>query len=457
MTPPTVWTLSWWTKPGARRADIDALQLVFGGDPTLGVLGDLALHLAELLHRFGPHLFIDLNHLERCFGNAAFRLGDGGNQLPPLAFDAGPVALERVETRELHEVLLVEFAHALELLGDQGGLAGFRGLLGTQSRDLVLRLRDPLFELILLRVARGATSLEQGALGAHDLGDRRIVQAVGEFGRRRHRRRAVPLRFEAGLAGDEFVELLRHDLEVGARHRLVEAHQQFALADPLAFAHVQLADDAAGSVLDLLDAGIDHELAARHDGAGQGRGAGPQADGAAEQGDHRDADDRRPADGRLMLRPLRGLAGSTLSDLPQGRARRCPRRNRSRRRRGVTFHDRLQDFVARAESLDAALLHDADEIHVAEGGGAVGDDDHDAAAFAHRQNGAVQGLVAGAVEAGIGLVEDDQEGIAVERTGERHALALAAREGRAAFADMGVVPVGQCRGSAHGRPPSGRP
>ena len=118
---------------GAGRADIHALQLVFGGDLALRVFGDLALHLAKLLHGLGAHLLVDLDHLERGFGDAAFGLRDGGDELPALAFDAGAVALERVEARELHEVLLVEFADALELLGDEGGLAGFRGLLGAQA------------------------------------------------------------------------------------------------------------------------------------------------------------------------------------------------------------------------------------------------------------------------------------------------------------------------------------
>ncbi len=59
----------------------------------------------------------------------AFGLRDGGDQLPALAFDAGGVTLERIEARELHEVLLIELANALQLLGDEHRLARLRGLL----------------------------------------------------------------------------------------------------------------------------------------------------------------------------------------------------------------------------------------------------------------------------------------------------------------------------------------
>ena len=151
-----VWTLSWWTIAVAGRADVDALQLVLGRHAALGIFGDLALDLAQLLHRLGAHLLVDLDDLERGFGDAAFRLGDRRDELAALAFDAGAIALEGVEARELHEVLLVEFADGLQLLDDQLGFAGFRVLLRPQSRDLVLGLGDALLELVLLRLAGGA-------------------------------------------------------------------------------------------------------------------------------------------------------------------------------------------------------------------------------------------------------------------------------------------------------------
>ena len=67
------------------------------------------------------------------------------------------------------------------------------------------------------------------------------------------------------------------------------------------------------------------------------------------------------------------------------------------------------------------------------------DDDHDAAALAHAEDGAAQRLVALGVEIGIGLVEHHQERIAVERARERDALRLAGRQRRALLADLGLV------------------
>ena len=62
---------------------------------------------------------------------------------------------------------------------------------------------------------------------------------------------------------------------------------------------------------------------------------------------------------------------------------------------------------------------------------------------AHAGDRLGQRVFALGVEVGVGLVEHDQERIAVERPGERHALALAGRQRRAALADLGLVAVRQ--------------
>ena len=73
---------------------------------------DLALDLAQLLHRLGAHLLVDLDDLELGLGDAALGLGDGCDELAALAFDAGGIALERVQARDRNQVLLVEVANA---------------------------------------------------------------------------------------------------------------------------------------------------------------------------------------------------------------------------------------------------------------------------------------------------------------------------------------------------------
>ena len=54
----------------------------------------------------------------------------------------------------------------------------------------------------------------------------------------------------------------------------------------------------------------------------------------------------------------------------------------------------------------------------------MGNDDHDAAARAHAENRLGQRLLAFGIEIGIGLVEHDQERIAIERARERDPLLL---------------------------------
>ena len=55
----------------------------------------------------------------------------------------------------------------------------------------------------------------------------------------------------------------------------------------------------------------------------------------------------------------------------------------------------------------------------------MGNDDDDAAAGTNAEDCRRQSLFTVAVEIGVGLVQNDQEGIAIECAGERNPLALA--------------------------------
>ena len=55
-------------------------------------------------------------------------------------------------------------------------------------------------------------------------------------------------------------------------------------------------------------------------------------------------------------------------------------------------------------------------------------DDGEAAALAHAEDGPRQGRFAIRVEVGVWLIEHDQERIAIERAGQRHALLLTGRQ-----------------------------
>ena len=88
---------------GLRRAQIDALELVFGrGDPLLE-LGDLALGLAQVLEHLGAEILVDLDDLQLGFADLAARTGDVGDELATLALRSRLVALKlgmrEMETR----------------------------------------------------------------------------------------------------------------------------------------------------------------------------------------------------------------------------------------------------------------------------------------------------------------------------------------------------------------------
>ena len=89
-----------------------------------------------------------------------------------------------------------------------------------------------------------------------------------------------------------------------------------------------------------------------------------------------------------------------------------------------------------------ALVEDGDAVGVADGGDAVGDED--GGASVHEVAKVVEDFVFGVgVDAGEGVVEDEDAGAAEEGAGDGGALLLASGEGDAALADGGVVAVGE--------------
>ena len=108
---------------------------------------------------------------------------------------------------------------------------------------------------------------------------------------------------------------------------------------------------------------------------------------------------------------------------------------------GAGWIARVEDFLFRPELLLAALGHDQNVVDAGDGARPMRDHHDDAAARAHAEDGAGQRLVAFRVEVGIGLVEHDQERIAIERARQRDALRLAGRQRAAMVADLGLVAV----------------
>ena len=109
-----------------------------------------------------------------------------------------------------------------------------------------------------------------------------------------------------------------------------------------------------------------------------------------------------------------------------------PRRAQARQHRG-----------ARPEHLERAVLQQRQLVERRHERRVVGHHDHgDAARLEFGERGE-QRRFAGGVEIGVRLIEHDEPRLAVQRARERDALALAAREHRAAVADLRVVAVRQ--------------
>src|SRR5207237_9125787 len=118
----------------------------------------------------------------------------------------------------------------------------------------------------------------------------RVRFALQDTVRELDRRTTVALALKARAARVELVEAFLNDCQIGTRHGVVETHQNIALLDAVAVANIQLADNAAGRMLDLLDVGIDDDRALRNQRSGQRHGAGPAAD---TEGEDQDDDEAR--------------------------------------------------------------------------------------------------------------------------------------------------------------------
>ena len=101
------------------------------------------------------------------------------------------------------------------------------------------------------------------------------------------------------------------------------------------------------------------------------------------------------------------------------------------------------DLAAGAALDDAALVEDEDAVGVPDGGEMVGDD-KGGSALEEVAEGFKDQALGFFVEAGTGLVEDHDAGIADHCPGEAEALTLAAGERHAGLADDGRASMKSC-------------
>ena len=163
ITPPTVCTLKSCTTPDLRRAQLDALQLVLGGDAPLEQFADARLDLAQLLGRFGLHGLIDVDDLQLHLADLALRARDLRHQRAPFALQLGQVALRRQRAGDRHQLLLAHALEPLELLDHQLDFLVLGVALRGETLDLLPELADPLGELGDLALLGRQAELRTGA------------------------------------------------------------------------------------------------------------------------------------------------------------------------------------------------------------------------------------------------------------------------------------------------------
>ena len=101
---------------GDGRAQLDAAQLVLGGDAALGELGDARLDLAQLALRLALARLVDVEDLQLGLADLRARARDLRDERTVLAGDARLVAFHGEHSRHRRQAALVHVAHARELL-----------------------------------------------------------------------------------------------------------------------------------------------------------------------------------------------------------------------------------------------------------------------------------------------------------------------------------------------------
>ena len=199
MTPPTVWTLDWNTSAVLRRADVDALELVLGGDLALDELADLAVDLARLLGDLAAQIAVDLDDLQFGLRDLACGLRGLRDQLRGFALQPHRLAFELGQLGERDELLLPQivdasFSRSISLISfSLDSRCAFRPRTSSLSCSIALA------KLRLLADARVAPQLEQLALAVEDRGDVGIVGARQKIGRKFDCARCRRARFRAAL------------------------------------------------------------------------------------------------------------------------------------------------------------------------------------------------------------------------------------------------------------------
>jgi len=254
----------------------------------------------------------------------AREFGHGGRGLRHRPFQFEQPVARRV-------AVLDQAARVVEVLVEQALLAApgrHHAVVGLQDDFLAL---DAFLDRLQVRTQRRAPRSEQLLLVVHLGADQRIAGGGHQVGVKADRGGARLLGKQPALDGALAEVALARCLVVGARHGVVEAEQHLPLLHHLAFAHVDLLDDAARQVLHGLALGVQrHQTGAGHAFV-QRRESRPQQEAAESQ------QQGPQADAGGAPRVGRRLAGFERVDIDDGRHARLRRPGCTQRVRGQAF------------------------------------------------------------------------------------------------------------------------
>src|SRR5690554_2070743 len=132
----------------------------------------------------------------------------------------------------------------------------------------------------------GEISLEQSNFAKFERFDLRICFNLGR--RKFDCAETVALGQQSGPSMDLLCELGLHNGELRAGLRVLETEHHLSEPDRVAFAHQDLADNAAIPMLDLLEVLVNDDRALGYDGPGELRGDGPTTRSAHQEQSEKD-------------------------------------------------------------------------------------------------------------------------------------------------------------------------
>ena len=173
--------------------------------------------------------------------------------MPAFTTETRRFTFELAQTRYRNEIFLKEVADAGKLVVDEVDFLLFCLFLRAKSDDLFIRLVDAFLKLRFLAGPGGPAQIEKLVFCRKNLCYFWHVGLAQKFIGKFDGLRAISFGREPRFAGVELGQSLCNNRQIGARYRVIKAHQKIAGLNPIAVANQQFSDHAAGRVLDLFD------------------------------------------------------------------------------------------------------------------------------------------------------------------------------------------------------------